>query len=626
MCGFAGEFLFAAGAADIRLADQMARRLAHRGPDEAAHFISADRRLAIGFRRLAVIDPAGSHQPMSQPDVGLTVAFNGEIYNFRQLRDELASQGAVFRTAGDTEVLLHLYDRDGVDMLDKLRGMFAFALYDARAGRLLLARDRLGQKPLWYAVTGDRVIFASEAKALLVHPAVDASVDRVALTHYLTMGYIPAPRTAFTGMRKLLPASALALGPDSTQTAYRYWQPAPADLPGDPADQAALVRDTVRSSVAARMVSDVPIGALLSGGIDSSVVVAAMCAEAGAGGGVRTFTAGFANSAYDERQAARRVAGHCGTAHTELVVEANPAGALNELVSMYDEPFADSSALPTWLICRAARQHVTVALTGDGGDEVFAGYDRYRALHLASMGPLAYLATTIAAAVVRPWAPHDERSRLRRFIRFADAASHPPSVQYFTYRRLFGPEDLTRLLTPEFLGEVDAEEPARWFCELYERPEAEDESLRGQYHDLATYLPDDLLVKTDIASMAASLELRAPMLDHDLVAVGLGLPVSSKLGVRGGKKILREAFADMLPPDVLSRPKRGFAVPLDEWLRGSLLEALAETLLDEGLLNRGIFRRDALAGLINDHLSGRGDHRHRLWGLLVLARWLARYG
>lgn len=626
MCGFAGEFLLTAGAADVALADQMARRLAHRGPDQTAHFISADRKLAIGFRRLAVIDPAGSAQPMSQPDASLTVAFNGEIYNFRQLREQLAAQGAVFRTAGDTEVLLHLYQRDGADMLEKLRGMFAFVLYDARAGRLLLARDRLGQKPLWYAVTDDRIIFASEAKALLVHPAVDATVDNIALTHYLTMGYVPAPRTAFTGMQKLLPASVLTIGPDSTQTSHCYWHPAPADLPADPADQAVIVRETVRSAVAARMVSDVPIGALLSGGIDSAIVVAAMCAEAGGGGGVRTFTAGFANSAYDERHAARRVADHCGTAHTELVVEASPAGALDELVTMYDEPFADSSALPTWLICQAARQHVTVALTGDGGDEVFAGYDRYRALHLASMGSLAYLATTIAAGVLRPFAPHNERSRLRRFIRFADVASHPPAVQYFAYRKLFGPNDLQRLLTPEFLEQVDAEEPARWFCELYERPDVDDEPLRGQYHDLATYLPDDLLVKTDIASMAASLELRAPMLDHDLVAVGLGLPLAGRLGVRGGKKILREAFADMLPPEVLARPKRGFAVPLDEWLKGSLLGTLGETLLDEGLLGRGIFQRDALAGLINDHLSGRGDHRHRLWALLILARWLARYG
>ena len=624
MCGFAGEFLLSPGRADLRAAAAMAATLAHRGPDEAGTFLSPDGRCAIGFRRLAVIDPPGSHQPMTSADGNTTVAFNGEIYNFRELRRRLADRGASFRTRGDTEVLLHLYQAHGAEMLHELDGMFAFVIHDAAAGVLLLARDRLGQKPLWYAALDDRVVFASEGKAVLQHPKVPREVSNESLITYVTMGYIPSPQTAWTGVRKLPPASSMLVTSECGRV-RRYWQPAPAEAPPRPADAAALIRDELARAVEARMVADVPLGALLSGGLDSAIVVALMSRAAGAAGGVRTFTAGFADQAFDERPAARAVAEHCATDHTELLVRPAAAGMVDRIVTMYDEPFGDSSALPTWLICRAARQHVTVALAGDGGDEVFAGYDRYRALALADgMTPPRYLATRLAAAAVRPWASHDERSRLRRFLRFADALPHPYAVQYFIYRRLFGPAELRRLLAPPIVEALDLSAPARWFCDLYEAGDAADEVTLAQRHDLLTYLPDDLLVKADIASMAASLELRSPMLDHRLVALGLSLTQEQKINRRAGKAILREAFADLLPPGTPARPKRGFALPLDEWLRGPLADELTETLLDDGLAARGIFRREALAGLINDHLARRGDHRHRLWALLVLARWLAR--
>ena len=628
MCGFAGEFLFAAASAhaDVVLATRLAEALRHRGPDEAATFVSQDRRCAIAFHRLAVIDPPGSHQPMTLPDGALTVAFNGEIYNFRSLRADLEADGCRFATAGDTEVLLHLYRRRGADLVDDLDGMFAFALHDAEAGQLLLARDRLGQKPLWYALLGDRIVFASEARALLRHPQIDRSLDRASLAFYATLGYVPAPASAWRGIRKLPPASCLLVSTGPAEP-RRFWRPELVEPPPTPADAVRQVRTTLAASVAARMVSDVPLGALLSGGLDSAIVAALMSEAAGTAGGIRTFTAGFPDAAYDERALARLTARRLGSDHTELVLDAAPADALDDLVARYAEPFADSSALPTWLICQAARQHVTVALTGDGGDELFGGYDRYRALHLAStMRPATYLAVRLAAALAAPWAPLSERSRLRRLVRFADSLPYPPAQQYFRYRRLFGPRDLTRLFTEEFARQICLDEPARWFLDLYEQADLDDEVQHAQRHDLLTYLPDDLLVKADIASMACSLELRSPMLAAPLVGLGLSLPVGMKISGGRGKAILREAFADVLPPEVLRGPKRGFGVPLARWLREDLAGTLQETLLDESFLGREIIRREAIAGLLNDHFSRRDDHSHRLWALLILARWLAAQG
>ena len=604
----------------------MADRLAHRGPDEEGSYLSEDGRCAIGFRRLSVIDPPGSHQPMSLPGGAITVAFNGEIYNFRELRGQLAADGARFVTAGDTEVLLHMYLRYGAEMVEHLCGMFAFAIHDARKGELLLVRDRLGQKPLWYAALPDRIVFSSEAKGLLVHPHVDTSLDMLSIQHFLTLGYIPAPRTAWNSVRKLLPGNMISCG-SATGEPERYWRPESGEIGLSGADLVREVREKVAGSVEARMVSDVPLGGLLSGGVDSAIIVALMSRAAGSGGGVRTFTAGFDQATFDERNDARVVAEHCGTEHRELLIRPAPVQMLDELVTMYDEPFADSSALPMWLICRAAREHVKVALVGDGGDEVFGGYDRYRAVHLgATMSPAKYMAVKLGAWMVGPWAPHEERSRLRRLIRFADGLPLPPAMQYFSYRAMFDAADLDRLFRSEFAAERNLDETAEWFCELYEREDLPDEVARAQLHDMLTYLPDDLLVKADIASMAASLELRAPMLDHSLVSTGLSLPLEMKVSHGRGKAILREAFGDLLPAEVFTRPKRGFGVPLGEWLRDELRETLVETLTDRSLLDRGIFEASALAGLVNDHLSGRDDHRHRLWALLVLGRWLGMQG
>ena len=626
MCGFAGEFIFQDSLAEFDVVRAMADRLAHRGPDEQGEWLSPEKRCALASRRLAVIDPPRSHQPMTDADGRLAVAFNGEIYNFPELRDELAADGVELRTASDTEVLLHLYRRHGPGMLDKLQGMFAFAIYDSLQRSLLLARDRLGQKPLWYAFGIDRVIFASEAKALLAHPDIRGDLRRISITSYLTIGYVPAPETIWSDILKLPPAHCLAVTERPTRP-RRYWHCQAVQIPSDPAQQIEMIRERLRSSVRARLVSDVPLGALLSGGLDSAIIVALMSEAAGDAGGVKTFTAGFADDAYDERPVARQLALHCKTDHTELLVEPDPAGALDRIVEMYDEPFADSSALPMHLICQAARRHVTVALAGDGGDEVFGGYDRYRALMLAGrMRPLRYALTRLAAALARPFARRSERSRLTRFLRFADALPLPAAMQYFRYRSLFDADDLQFLLADEFAESLDLHEPTRWFCELYESGDAPDEVVRGQRSDLATYLPDDLLVKADIASMASGLELRAPMLDPDVVQLGLSLPLEAKLSASRGKVLLRAAVADLLPREIVDQPKRGFGVPLARWLRGELREEMKATLLDRSPATTGIFRGEAIEGLINDHLAGKRDYAHRLWALMVLARWLARNG
>ena len=664
MCGFAGEYVFAGGGrADLAVAEAMAARLIHRGPDEPGRYLSGDGRCAIGFRRLAIIDPPGSHQPMVSADGLAVVAFNGEIYNFRDLRRRLADEGVAWRTAGDTEVLCELYRRRGQAMLDEIEGMFAIALHDVRRGGLLLARDRLGEKPLWLARLADRVVFASEAKALLTHPLVSAEVDPSALAWYLTLGYIPAPRSIWRGITKLPPAHALWIDGDGERL-QRYWSlPETSESPreasrgsgGTPHAPAIVeeVREALTRSVSQRMVADVPVGALLSGGVDSSIVAALMCRSAGAAGGVRTFTAGFEDGKFDERPFAASVARRLGTDHRELAVSAgDAAGLLDRLIGQYDEPFADSSALPTYLICRAAREHVTVALTGDGGDEAFGGYERYRAMRLAeTLGGAGRLAAALVASAAALLAPHDERNRLRRMIRFAAALRASPAERYFRYRRLFSPEHIAELLTvsepppsggghssnaarhssnspPRERGvcspEVpDFDAPAAWFRELYDQGRFDDAVAAAQRHDLLTYLPDDLLVKADIASMASSLELRSPMLDHHVVTLGLCLPPELKWRGRRGKAVLADAFGDLLPPGVFTRRKTGFGAPIGRWLREDLRQALRETLLDGPLVTDGWMNRSALERLIADHHAGRADHRHRLWALLWLGRWMA---
>ncbi|MCY2925400.1 MAG: asparagine synthase (glutamine-hydrolyzing) [Planctomycetota bacterium] len=625
MCGFAGEFVFGEGLADLAVVRAMTARLVHRGPDQEGFFLAPDGKCALGVRRLAVIDVESSRQPMTTPDGQIAVAFNGEIYNYRDLRAQLRTDYP-FQTRGDTEVLLPLYIKHGENLAPSLEGMFAFAMYDATRRRLLLGRDRLGKKPLWFALLSDRIVFASEAKALLAHPQIHPRRNDQAIVSYMFMGYVPGPASMFQGLYKLPPATTMLVD-QAVQEPRPYWKPQPIRMPPWRDKMFNRTREAVVEAVAARMNSDVKLGALLSGGIDSSVIVALMAKAAGKGAGVPTFTAGFADSDYDERPAASEVAAFCRTDHTDMLVAPPTAECVDRIVDLYDEPFGDSSALPTYLICQAAREHVTVALCGDGGDEAFAGYDRYRAMHLASrMGPAKYLTVRLAALLARSVASTAETDKLRRWIRFSEGLPYPPSLQYFTYRRILSPTLLSRLLSEDFSASVDLAATAGWFSELYDADEPwPDEVARAQRHDMMTYLPDDLLVKADIASMASSLELRSPFLDHQVVSWGINLPVEQKIGKQGAKLMLRHLFGTMLPASVFERPKRGFAAPIGRWLRGPLLNTMKETLLDRRLTATGLFDRRVILQMMGDHLTGRAELGHPLWALMVLARWLARY-
>lgn len=628
MCGFAGEFVFA-GQADRSAAEAMACTLNHRGPDKASCFTSTDRQCAIAFRRLAIIDVQHSDQPMTDPAGRYTLAFNGEIYNFQTLRDELRQNGVSFKTAGDTEVLLHTLIHHGPAGVEKLRGMFAAVLYDNTEKKLLLLRDRMGQKPLFYAVLPDRIIFASELKALRKHPKLGLKYNKSFITSFISISYIQSPDTSFEVIKKLPPACRAEISAADRQLKiekyYSAGKNAPA-LPENSAERVKLVREKIIESVGEQLVADVPLGLLLSGGIDSAVVLAAMCEHRSASS-IKTFTAGFDDAAYDERAYAATLAKKFGTEHHELKVTPSPQGMLDWVIDTFDEPFGDSSAWPTYHICKAAREHITVALAGDGGDEVFGGYDRYRALHISQhLRPWQYLAMRIAGRIAGLLAPHNERNLLRRLARFSETLPYPFSIQYFMCRRLFGPEDLLKLFNPDFLAdnEIFVDTPEEWFCNLFEQGPSLSQAVNAQYHDIATYLPDDLLVKADRASMAASLELRAPMLSHDLVDIGLTLPVEDKLNARRGKWILQQAFADALPSEIFTRRKRGFAVPLAGWLRNELRDEIKSTLTDPAFTGLQIFNPAAVAALANEHDSGHADHSHRLWALLVLAKWLTK--
>lgn len=628
MCGFAGEFTRAGQTARTDLAQQMAHRLRHRGPDQTGLYHAPDGRCAIAFQRLCVIDPDHSRQPMSDPAGRATLTFNGEIYNFRQLREQLRDQWT-FRTDGDTEVILAGYLHEGPAFLERLHGMFAIAIHDARNSQLLLARDRFGQKPLYYTTSKSGIHFASEAKAFDALPENHINAGRY-ISYYITMGYTRTGRCARANVNKVPPGTYLLCDP-APQAPKPYWQLERIDTPTHPADAQTAVRDALRQAVEERLVADVPLGALLSGGIDSAVTVALMREILGPDAPIKTFTAGFGGEAadlYDERPLARRIAEHLRTDHTELLVKPDPEAMLDWVVDHYDEPFADSSAIPTHLVCAAARQHVTVALTGDGGDEAFAGYDRYRAMDLAQrMRPSMYFLTQAAGWVARWFAPAEQRSRLRRLARFAEGLGQPPAVQYFMYRRLFSPEELLVLFTDDFLAEheIDVYGPLDEFCNLHGRFEQPSEVTNAQLHDIHHYLPGDLLTKADIASMAHSLELRSPFLDHRVMQLGVSLPTELKIRGKRGKAILCDAFADALPAEVFSQPKRGFGVPLAHWLRFDLRDQMADVLTDKRFRERGIFRPEAIAGLVNDHVGGVDDHSHRIWALMVLARWLDKH-
>jgi len=635
MCGIAGAAWTGGGPVltDGALA-AMTGRLTHRGPDDEGTY--RDGHSALGFRRLAIVDLAGGHQPLSNEDGTVWTVFNGEIYNAPALRRRLEARGHTLRTRSDTEVLVHLYEDEGPGFFSLLRGMFALAVWDAPRRTLVLGRDRLGQKPLVYRHDGRRLVFASELKALLALPEADVprKVDPLAVDRYLTYGYVPHPGTILEGVHKLPPAH-YAVWRDGRLTLAPYWEPDwnfEADLP--PGEDVARLRALLAEAVEEQMAADVPLGAFLSGGVDSTVVVGLM--QRASTRPVRTFSIGFGDPAFDETRYAEMAARALGTEHHAFRVEPKAWETLPALADQFDEPFADSSALPTWYVARETRREVTVALTGDAGDELFGGYDRYRAVALAAQ--LDRLPAAARSALGGPLARAlpasvQAKTRLRKVRRWLEGLNDGPVARYLRWVGLFDEPARVALYSDAWLDALAAAgrgagaDPASVLERAFEAAPKRDPVTRASVADLLTYLPGDLLVKVDLASMAHGLECRGPFLDHRVVELAVSLPARRKLRLRSGrsKVVLKQAFADLIPPAIRDRPKMGFGVPLDRWFRGELKDELKAVLLDPVAQGRGLFRPGAVAALIAEHADRRRDHAYRLWGLLMLELWFRHH-
>jgi asparagine synthase (glutamine-hydrolysing) len=624
MCGIAG---IVGGAPARPTLEAMLAALEHRGPDDRGVHLGDG--VALGMTRLAIIDLVTGRQPMSSEDGATTIVYNGEIYNFRALRAEFQARGHRFRTQSDTEVILAAWQTDGARCVERLRGMFALAIWDAYRRVLFLARDRLGKKPLYYWQGGGVFAFASEIKALLRHAGPGRDVDGTALHHYLAYGYTPAGRSAFAGILKLPPGHTATLSA-GTLTARRYWSlPAPpAAGPRPPFPELAeRIRHEIREAVRLRLESDVPLGAFLSGGVDSSVIVASM--REVTSGRLATFSIGFGAAAdsYDERPFARQVAARFGTEHHEEVLEPKAAELAPQIVRGFDEPFADSSAIATFAVAAATARHVKVALSGIGGDETFAGYPRYLGLRASEAWTRlpGWLRGPAGAAATRVLSESYTSRNLRDWVvRFVAGAERPLPERYFAWTRFFDPPGLAALVTPalgaHLAGDPDAAGRAAWATRGW------NDAMDGAFRvDLATYLPDDLLAMADRMSMASSLELRAPFCDHHVLEASLAIPPAVKTRGFRLKGLLKAAYAGVLPPAVLSHRKQGFMIPLARWLRTDLRPLLDDLLHPEHVRRRGLFRVDEVERLRAEHESGRRSHADRLWTLMVAELWLREY-
>jgi len=632
MCGIAGAIWSEpALALQADTLERMTDQLRHRGPDDSGSLIGdyhlrpgygAVPGVALGHRRLSIIDLACGRQPLTNEDGSVAITFNGEIYNFKDLRRRLEGNGHRFRTASDTETIVHLYEDEGLDFVQHLGGMFAFALWDANRGRLVLARDRLGKKPLVYRQELGRLLFASELKSLLAVPGVPREIDPGAIDQYLTYQYVPHPHTIFQGIHKLPPAHYAVYENDQLRI-ERYWNPdfnSEVDRP--PADYADELRELLRAAVRTRLQSDVPVGAFLSGGIDSSLVTSLMRREFS--GTLKTFSVGFSVAEYDETRFAQEVSRAVGTEHHELRLGATCLDVLPKLIWHFDEPFGDSSALPTYHLAKLAREHVTVALTGDGGDELFAGYDRYQAVRLA-----AWL-DRLPSGVRRVFAGDfwrrlgnrgPQASITRRLGRFAAALALAPSRRYLQWTSTFDEPRRGELYAREFVDRLPASDPGAFLEAAFRNSASRGSVTQASLADLVTYLPCDLLTKVDVASMAHGLECRQPLLDHRIVELAICMPERYKLSGTKGKCILREGFKDLLPASVLKRRKMGFGAPLAPWFRNEWRESSRDVLLDPQTLTRGYFNPRVVWQLFDEHRSGQFDHSYRLWSLLVLELW-----
>jgi asparagine synthase (glutamine-hydrolysing) len=602
----------------VEAVERMSRSLAHRGPDSDGLFHEGG--VALAARRLSIIDLEGGTQPLANEDGSVVVVQNGEIYNFRELRRELEGKGHRFATASDTEVLAHLYEEHGEGFAERLRGMFAVAVWDAKRRRLTLARDRFGIKPLYYSAAGGRLAFASELKAMLELPGFSREIDPKALAAYLTFNSIPAPLTIFAAARKL-PAGCTLSWQGGEPAMSRYARPAPVPAErvrrGSAGALAEELREVMRESVRAHLIADVPVGVLLSGGVDSAGLTALAAGEGGEA--VRTFSIGFEESSFDELEKARLVAQRYRTDHHELILRPDAVELLPKLVEAFDEPFGDSSAVPTYLVSQLAAGEVKVALSGEGGDELFGGYYTYVADLLAPrFGRLA----AIAAPLIERLPSSDEKVSFDyKAKRFAAAAGLPPLERHHGWKEIF-PAGVRASL----LGDLDPGwDPVDVYRERYAETAGAEPLARFQDLDLGVYLVDDLLVKTDRASMAHSLELRVPFLDERVAGFAMGLAAPLKVRGLAKKRLLRRALAPLLPKEILRGPKQGFSIPLAAWLRGPLKGFAQEVLSSQALARQGCLDPAVVTPLLERHCSGREDLSRQLWGLMAFTLWFDRY-
>jgi len=622
MCGISGIFEFERrGAIEKEKISRMNQTIVHRGPDDEGIYCGEG--VGFGFRRLSIIDLAGGHQPISNEDGSLWVMLNGEIYNYPELRRELESQGHHFATKSDTETIVHLYEEHGEDCFRRLRGMFAIALWDSKKRILLLARDRVGKKPLFYSTDSKRILFGSELK-VLVAAGMPRDLDPQALSDYFSCGYIPAPKTIYKAARKLRPGHYLKVsGPDTQEVCY--WDLSFGKVENRNEEEwCELLQHELCEATRIRLMSDVPLGAFLSGGVDSSAIVATMSRLMTRP--VTTCSIGFEEKEFDEAIYAQQVARLFKSEHHEETVRPSALEIMEKLVWHYDEPFADSSAIPTYYVSRVARQHVTVALGGDGGDENFAGYRRYK-LDAFENRLRSYFPQSIRSAVFGPlgryypalaWAPRFVRGKAT-----FQSLSRSPLEGYFNSISFFRPDEKSRLFTPEFQRSLNGYETIDVFREHYNRADTNDLLSRIQYLDIKTYLPDDILAKVDRASMAVSLEVRAPLLDHKLMETVARIPSALKLNGSDGKYIFKKSLASALPDDILNRRKQGFAIPLGQWFRQELRDMTEKMLFDsaDGILNPVLLRK-----IWNQHQRGRYDRSAHLWSVLMFRKWKEAFG
>ncbi len=625
MCGIVGFVKNNSHSAEREILERMNNCIIHRGPDDDGFYVNGA--VGLAMRRLSIIDIAHGKQPIHNRDKTKWIVYNGEIYNFQELRTDLEKRGHKFYTNSDTEAIIHLYDEYGADCVQHLRGMFAFAIWDEIDKSLFIARDRVGKKPLLYShqSNGD-LIFGSEFTALLAHPEISREVDTVAIDSYLSYLCVPAPLTAYKQIRKLEPAHYLIWKNGEIET-KRYWLP---DFSNKiKISEAEAIEETtriLRESTRLRMISEVPLGAFLSGGVDSSTVVALMAQESAQP--VKTFSIGFEEQDFSELKYAKIVAEHIGAEYNEFIVKPDALEVLPTLVEHYGEPYADSSAIPTYYVSKETRKHVTVALNGDGGDESFAGYERYAAMRIAEKYhkiPAVLRKSFFENAVDLIPTSEIKRSRARDLKRFVKAASLPRVERYFRWVSAIDRDSKTELYTNEFLNEIKSADASGFINQWFSKANGSGILDATLLTDQMTYLPNDLLVKVDIASMANSLEARSPFLDHKVIEFAASLPENLKMRRFETKSLLKKVAARLVPPEVIYRRKMGFGVPIGNWFRTNMKDFVREVLLSEKSLSRGIIKPEMLQKYVDEHISGKRDYTYQIWTLLMLELWFQRF-